>query len=100
MTKIMDIKSFKNSITNNHPPKTISKLMQGLWYDGKGDWSKAHDIIDGLDTKGAEWAHAYLHRKEGDQWNADYWYRRAGRTRPNISLDEEWEEIVKWALEN
>lgn len=87
-------------MASDQPPKAISELLQGLWYDGKGDWSKAHDIIDGLNAPGAEWAHAYLHRKEGDQWNADYWYRRAGRARPDISLDEEWEEIVLWAITN
>jgi hypothetical protein len=48
--------------------------------------------------KNASWIHAYLHRKEGDITNADYWYNQAGRKRPNISLNEEWEEIVKAML--
>jgi hypothetical protein len=39
--------------------------------------------------------HAYLHRKEGDSWNADYWYRKAGKKRPDVSLEQEWETIVK-----
>jgi hypothetical protein len=38
--------------------------------------------------------HAYLHRKEGDIWNADYWYNRAKQTRPNVSLEKEWEQLV------
>ncbi|MDB5019007.1 MAG: hypothetical protein JWQ28_134, partial [Pedobacter sp.] len=38
--------------------------------------------------------HAYLHRKEGDVLNADYWYNKAGRKRPALSLDEEWEQLV------
>jgi hypothetical protein len=39
--------------------------------------------------------HAYLHRKEGDIWNADYWYSKAGKKRPSVSLQQEWEIITK-----
>ena len=39
--------------------------------------------------------HAYLHRKEGDQSNAEYWYRQAGRPVHSGSLEEEWKEIVE-----
>jgi hypothetical protein len=38
--------------------------------------------------------HAYLHRKEGDLSNADYWYRRAGKRHPAVTLEQEWAEIV------
>jgi hypothetical protein len=48
-------------------------------------------LIQDVDDKTAAWIHAYLHRKEGD---ADYWYRNAGKQRPSISLDKEWEQIV------
>ena len=36
-----------------------------------------------LETPEGMAVHAYLHRKEGEQWNADYWYRLAGRTLPS-----------------
>jgi hypothetical protein len=42
--------------------------------------------------------HAYLHRKEGVLWNADYWYRRAGRPRPEVPLEEEWRMLVEEML--
>jgi hypothetical protein len=51
-------------------------------------------LIQDVDDKTAAWIHAYLHRKEGDLFNADYWYRNAGKQRPSISLDKEWEQIV------
>jgi len=38
--------------------------------------------------------HAYLHRKEGDEGNARYWYRRANVTPAAGSLDVEWRAIV------
>jgi hypothetical protein len=39
--------------------------------------------------------HAYLHRKEGEAWNADYWYKRAGRQFHRESLDGEWAALVE-----
>ena len=45
------------------------------------------------------WVHAYLHRKEGDLANADYWYRRAGQPACDGPLDDEWAAIVETLLE-
>jgi hypothetical protein len=42
--------------------------------------------------------HAHLPRDEGVIWNADYWYRRAGRQRPEISFEQEWEDLVREML--
>jgi hypothetical protein len=53
-----------------------------------------------MDEPIAKWVHAYLHRKEGDIWNADYWYRRAGLKRPDTTLDEEWNEIFNTLLDD
>jgi len=90
----MDMTSFKESIAANQPPAQASVYLQALWYDAKGDWERAHELIQDVTDKKAAWIHAYLHRKEGDQWNADYWYRNAGRQRPALSLEEEWEQLV------
>jgi hypothetical protein len=38
--------------------------------------------------------HAYLHRVEGDEGNAGYWYRRAGKPHAKHPLDAEWAEIA------
>ncbi|MBL4676346.1 MAG: hypothetical protein JKY70_09110 [Mucilaginibacter sp.] len=85
---------FKQSLTDSQPDKSLSVQLKSLWYDGKGDWQKAHAEVDQLSDKASAWVHAYLHRKEGDIWNADYWYSRARQTRPDVSLDEEWEQLV------
>lgn len=74
---------------------SASNELIALWYDGNGNWEKAHDQVDHLTTKSASRVHAYLHRKEGDTWNADYWYRKAGEKCPGISLDAEWKELVE-----
>ncbi|SHO64302.1 hypothetical protein [Algoriphagus zhangzhouensis] len=88
----MELEAFKNL---DSPLSTFSPELKSLWYDMKGDWHLAHDQVDHLDGKSAARVHAYLHRKEGDQWNADYWYHRAGESRPSLSLDEEWQKLFK-----
>ncbi|MBD0350125.1 MAG: hypothetical protein ICV65_03110 [Flavisolibacter sp.] len=90
----MDLPAFKQSLSENHPPKHASVYMKALWYDARGDWDKAHQLIQDVPDNNASWIHAYLHRKEGDIGNADYWYHRAGKKRPSISLAEEWEQLA------
>ncbi len=85
---------FKESLNLDQPISEFSAQLKSLWYDGKGDWDKAHAQVDHLNDQQSAWVHAYLHRKEGDIWNADYWYSKARKTRTNISLEEEWEKLV------
>lgn len=91
----MDVAYFKQSLSQNQPETTLSVHLKSLWYDARGDWQKAHDLIDQLTDQKSARLHAYLHRKEGDTWNADYWYSKVGEKRPDVSLDEEWAYLVK-----
>lgn len=44
-----------------------------------GDWDKAHAIVQQDETDPlACWIHAVLHKIEGDEDNARYWYARTG----------------------
>jgi hypothetical protein len=72
----------------------LGPLAEALWWDARGDWDRAHQLAQSVDTPDGAWVHAYLHRKEGDLPNADYWYRRAGRRWPDALLEVEWEDIV------
>ena len=94
----MTFDAFKNSLDKDTPPSDCSIALQALWYDAKGDWNKAHDLADGAGTPHANWVHAYLHRKEGDEWNAGYWYRIAGQQMTSVSFEEEWDSITKTLL--
>ncbi|WP_394771856.1 hypothetical protein [Mucilaginibacter sp.] len=85
---------FKASLKSDQPGTGLSVQLKSLWYDGKGDWHKAHAEVDQLTDQASALVHAYLHRKEGDIWNADYWYNKARQTRPNVSLEKEWEQLV------
>jgi hypothetical protein len=65
-----------------------------LWWDAKGDWTKAHESAQQDEGPEGSWVHAYLHRKEGDSSNAAYWYGRAGKPVFRGSFEEEWRQIV------
>ena len=94
----MKFEEFKTSMENALPPKGITASLAALWYAGKGDWEQAHAIAQDVPTREGSWVHAYLHRVEGDQWNANYWYNRAGKTMPAAGVEQEWAEIVKALL--
>ncbi len=70
-----------------------SIYLKALIADKNGNWDQAHDLIQDSDTIHAAWIHAYLHRKEGDLWNAQYWYKKANKPLFHGSLDEEWEAL-------
>jgi hypothetical protein len=96
----MTLQEFKSSLTDAAPPKSLSSLLHAMWFDAKGDWESSHNIAQDINSKDGSWIHAYLHRKEGDLGNASYWYNRAGRPLPKISLNEEWDQIVNELLNN
>ena len=73
----------------------MTPWLAALWYDAKGNWEKAHELINDMEGPQAAWVHAYLHRKEGDNSNARYWYARAGKPVCSLSLEKEWEELVE-----
>jgi len=94
----MTFTEFKSSLMESSAPGGLPVELEALWYDGKGDWNKSHEVIQDVNSKNAAWIHAYLHRKEGDAGNAQYWYNRAGRSMPSVSLDREWQSLVEHFL--
>jgi hypothetical protein len=91
----MTLKEFSSTINEPAPPKGTDVFLQALWYDAKGDWNRAHHLIQDEENATGAWIHAYLHRKEGDLSNAGYWYRKANRKIPNASIQQEWEEMAE-----
>lgn len=92
---VMDFETFKRSTAEARPPAGISMAVEALWWDAKGDWGKAHTCAQAQDDKTGAWVHAYLHRKEGDEFNAGYWYRRAGKPVFAGTLEAEWESLAR-----
>ena len=94
----MSPNEFEATLALNEPPKSFSAPLAALWWDAKGDWPRAHSLVDELESTEGMAVHAYLHRKEGVEWNAEYWYKRAGRKFHRPTLDAEWEALVAGLL--
>jgi len=90
----MNFEEFKTSLSSPQPPEKMSSYLKALWYAGRDDWEASHNIAQDIADKNGSWIHAYLHRVEGDTFNANYWYNKAGRRMPGYSVQQEWEELV------
>jgi hypothetical protein len=90
----MEIQHFTDSLSQAEPPPNLSAPLTALWWEAKGDWARAHALVDEVETRDGMAVHAYLHRKEGSEWNADYWYRRSGRDFHRPSIEDEWTTLV------
>lgn len=91
----MTAEEFVRSIAEDDPPRGLGAPLEALWWDANGDWSRAHALVDELETREGMAVHAYLHRKEGAEGNADYWYRRVGGGAQGRTLDEEWKALME-----
>jgi hypothetical protein len=96
----MTVEDLRASLSQDQPPAGLDHALAGLWWDAKGDWCKAHESAQEDEGPAGSWVHAYLHRKEGDLGNADYWYGRAGKPSQRGDLEQEWREIVEALLES
>jgi hypothetical protein len=94
----MTYEEFVESLEQTVSPEEITAQLRALWWERKGDWERAHGMVQDMMCDESSWIHAYLHRREGDLDNAGYWYRLAKRPPSTDSLDEEWEEIVLHCL--
>ena len=92
----MNYDRFIQSLTDDFPPKGITDLLTALWWEKKGDWHKAHIITQEIHTNNASLIHAYLHRREGDLSNANYWYSKANRNQLQWTIKEETEQIIRF----
>lgn len=96
----MKLEEFNRLITDSICPEGLPLLLEALWQDAHDNWEAAHDIAQLKEgTQDYDRLHAYLHRKEGDSWNANYWYQRAKVKPFKGTLDEEWRMLVAYYLE-
>jgi len=90
----MNPQLFRDSLHRDAPPEGVGTALQALWHLAKGDWHRAHRLAQAEQDRSCAWVHAHLHRVEGDEANAGYWYRRAGRPPSRAPLERELDEIV------
>ncbi len=75
--------------------EAVSPEALALWHAKQGHWAAAHNIAQDIHTKMGSWIHALLHVIEGDQWNADYWFAKAGKpSHGPKEIDKLWDEIA------
>ncbi|MDZ4815363.1 MAG: hypothetical protein SGI71_03755 [Verrucomicrobiota bacterium] len=94
----MDLKELKAACQAGLVPEQLTPPTKAMGLAKLGKWDEAHALVQSESTHEAAWVHAYLHRVEGDESNAQYWYEKAGKEHPLSSLDEEWEHIVTCLL--
>jgi len=94
----MTLEEFRSSLASAEPPSELPAPLTALWWDAKGDWARAHGLVDELSSREGMAVHAYLHRKEGVAWNAEYWYSRAGKEFYRPTLEAEWEALAEGML--
>lgn len=94
----MTLREFKNFVEKGQKPEELNPYLEAMFEDAAGNWEQAHEIAQHCGDMYGNWIHAYLHRKEGDHWNAKYWYSNAGKSMPNYSIEREWEEITEEIL--
>ncbi|MFT4832127.1 MAG: hypothetical protein ACI815_001779 [Psychroserpens sp.] len=85
---------FYLSLKERKPRHDWPAGLKSMWWDVKGNWEASHNIAQEISSHDGSWIHAYLHRKEGDRFNAEYWYRAANKPYPKISLEEEQKVLV------
>lgn len=96
----MNAQGFRASLEQAAPPTGLGVPLEALWWAGKGEWHRSHDLLqDQDDANGSAWVHAWLHREEGDLPNARYWYGRANKPPSDASLPDEWDEIAAGLLD-
>ena len=100
MSQQLTYEEFESTFTEDRPESDWPDALRALWFAGKDEWDASHDIAQDMHTNLGSWIHAYLHRVEGDKFNAGYWYRMAGKPYCNLSLKEELRQITEFVLKN
>jgi hypothetical protein len=95
---VVNAANFKASLSGAAPQPALMPSLAALWWAAKGEWDRAHQIVQDESSGDAAWVHAYLHRVEGDFSNACYWYRQAGQPVATDSVEAEWERILSALL--
>ena len=68
--------------------------VRALWHAAHGNWDHAHELVQDDPSRECAWVHAYLHRVEGDNRSAQYWYHRAGQPVATGALEQELHDLL------
>ncbi len=66
----------------------MENILRALDLLKAGNWDGAHKIAQDEGSPTGAWLHGVIHIIEGDESNARYWYRQAGRSFPGMGAAE------------
>jgi hypothetical protein len=96
----MKLDSMESDLLKRLAQPHLPEIVRALYFVGVDNWHAAHQIAQKKEGDPMyDRIHAFLHRVEGDTYNAGYWYKRIGQDMPNITLQEEWLLLAKQYLE-
>ncbi|MCA8927989.1 MAG: hypothetical protein KDC18_07950 [Alphaproteobacteria bacterium] len=85
-------------MSQEHLVEAMDLLKSGGFRMGEA-WETAHQICQAHEGDPLfDWVHALVHRIEGDDRNAGYWYRHAGKDRHPGTIEDEW-QVIRAAIE-
>ena len=94
----MTLDEFRQSLTATEPPAGLTQPSPDCGGTPRAIGQGAHESAQQDEGKNGSWVYAYMHRKEGDQGNAAYWYSRTGKPVCREPLDPEWLSILNGLL--
>ncbi len=65
-------------LLSEHPKLRDTVTEAALWLIA-GELDRSHKISQKFETPDGSYWHGIMHRREGDFWNAKYWFRHAGQ---------------------
>ena len=89
----MDFQEFK-MICENKDQKFDDLILQSLYLIKQNEWEKSHNIAQDIYTNFGSIVHGLLHRIEGDDWNAKYWFSQGSYSGFHSTIDQEWDNIA------
>jgi hypothetical protein len=51
----MTLGDFRQSLTAAKPPAGLTLALTGLWWDAKGDWTRAHEYVQQDEGPDGSW---------------------------------------------
>lgn len=94
----MFFERFVETLALPEPPPELELALRALWFDANGRAGSALRAATCDSSHAGLRVRAYLHRKAGDDAEAELWYFRSGAPPWTGSLRAEWEDIVKTVL--
>jgi hypothetical protein len=58
----MTVDDFRQSLTAARPPAELTPALVGLWWDAKGDWTRAHESAQRDEGPDGSWVHDFMTR--------------------------------------